>query len=119
MMTLDEYQKQAATTDQMMGRDTYYALGLAGETGEVVEIVKKRIRAETVGAMIDSPAMSAKMLGELGDVLWYLSRLAEAYGFTLEEVAVFNLDKLRSRAVAGTLSAMDRPAARDADGCAG
>ena len=34
---------------------------------------------------------------ELGDVLWYISALADDLGVTLEEVAKANIEKLQSR----------------------
>ena len=66
----------------------YPTLGLCGEAGEVAEKVKKNIR--------DGKSLEGVGL-ELGDVLWYISALADDLGVTLEEVAQANVDKLRSR----------------------
>jgi hypothetical protein len=49
------------------------ALGLAGEAGEVVDLIKK---VEGHGHPLDRN----KLQGELGDLLWYTARLAELYG---------------------------------------
>ncbi|MEZ4102976.1 MAG: MazG nucleotide pyrophosphohydrolase domain-containing protein [Candidatus Paceibacterota bacterium] len=40
---------------------------------------------------------------EIGDVLWYLSALSNDLGFTLEEVAEKNLEKLKSRQERGVV----------------
>lgn len=67
----------------------YNSLGLAGETGEFVEKMKKRIR----DGVFDRE-LAAK---ELGDVLWYLSQLAKDLNYTLEDIAKMNLQKLADR----------------------
>ena len=41
---------------------------------------------------------------ELGDVLWYLSNLCTEFNFSLEEVALQNLEKLMLRAAKGKIS---------------
>ena len=89
-MNFDEYQKLAKSTAIYPYRyETIYpALGLCGEAGEVAEKVKKNIR--------DGKALDGVGL-ELGDVLWYISALADDLGVTLEEVAQANVDKLTSR----------------------
>lgn len=66
------------------------ALGLAGEVGEVVELIKKdRFQAQ--------PLDRAKLCLELGDVLWYLTNMAAGFGLTLEQIANANREKLRKR----------------------
>jgi NTP pyrophosphatase (non-canonical NTP hydrolase) len=65
-------------------------LGLAGEAGEVCELYKKEFdqgRETPEGAV----------LSELGDALWYLTRLATLEGYSLAEVAEANIAKLDRR----------------------
>ena len=89
-MNFDEYQKFARSTaiypDEC--KVVYPALGLCGEAGEVAEKVKKNIRD---GKSLDGVGL------ELGDVLWYISALADDLGVTLEEVAKANIEKIQSR----------------------
>lgn len=68
------------------------ALGLAGEAGEVGNIIKKQI-----GHKHDYDTAVAKLKDELGDVLWYIADLANAYQLDLNEIAVQNVGKLRRR----------------------
>lgn len=71
----------------------YLTLGLNGEAGEVAEQVKKAIRNE--GQITDE--RRAKILDEIGDVLWYAARLASEFGASLSDVAEQNVDKLEAR----------------------
>ena len=89
-MTFDEYQEFARSTAiyPTSCKVTYPTLGLCGEAGEVAEKVKKHMR--------DGKSLIGLGL-ELGDVLWYISALADDLGVTLEEVAQANVDKLKSR----------------------
>ena len=89
-MTFDEYQEFARSTAiyPTACKVTYPTLGLCGEAGEVAEKVKKHMR--------DGKSLIGLGL-ELGDVLWYISALADDLGVTLEEVAQANVDKLQSR----------------------
>lgn len=64
--------------------------GLAGELGEVVEPLKKFIFRGT-------PFSRTDMALELGDVLYYFAVLADEMGFTLEEIMLMNMQKLRNR----------------------
>ena len=68
----------------------YTALGLAGESGEYTEKVKKLIR----DGKLDK-ALAAK---ELSDVLWYLTASANELGYTLTDIAEINIVKLSDRA---------------------
>lgn len=74
----------------------YPALGLAGEAGEIAEKVKKWLRGDRE---LDKMALAK----EYGDVLWYLTSGADDIGFTLEEIAEMNVEKLSSRKERGVL----------------
>jgi NTP pyrophosphatase (non-canonical NTP hydrolase) len=95
MKQFDTYQEAAATTvkDSIKNNPNYFALGLAGETGEVMELIKKATRDGSGVGSVDK----SNLTKELGDVLWYISQLAKVYGISLGEVADKNLEKLRSR----------------------
>lgn len=69
---------------------TYLALGLVGEAGEVIELIKKYIYR---GNKISREAITH----ELGDVLFYLSQLAAWLDIPLEEVAKANIEKQKKR----------------------
>lgn len=82
----------------------YLTLGLAGETGEFADAVKKIIRV--CGAHDDDAFNTImtgqlggekKLLDELGDVLWYLVKLLDFMDLTLEELMVMNTHKLYKR----------------------
>lgn len=66
------------------------ALGLAGETGETVDTVKKHLFHGKLLNQVD-------FIKELGDVRWYLEVLTMYAGVTMEEVEQRNIDKLRKR----------------------
>lgn len=72
----------------------YYLLGVCGETGELTEKIKKIIR-EKNGIVSNEDKEALKF--ELGDILWYVARLADALNLDLDKVAQANLDKLLSR----------------------
>lgn len=77
------------------------ALGLGGETGEVIDVVKKLLFHRT---RPDGPIPSEireQLIGELGDVLFYLALGAEALGVTLAHVANRNIAKRRARYPSG------------------
>ena len=71
-------------------------LGLAGETGEVLEKIKKMIRDKD-GVFHATSEDIAELKKELGDVLWYLSAIAFYNGIELEDVAAVNIEKLLDR----------------------
>lgn len=102
-MLFEEYQKQSRKTAIYpdAGKNlTYPMLGLAGETGELLNKFKKVFR-DHGGVM--TPELQQALGQELGDILWYVSQVASELGINLEEVAQKNLEKLFSRMERGTL----------------
>jgi NTP pyrophosphatase (non-canonical NTP hydrolase) len=93
-MKLDEYQMRAESTaiypDEY--RILYPTLGLSGEAGEVADKVKKIVRDGEHHLFYKDDIAK-----ELGDVLWYVAILARDLGYSLEEIAQTNLDKLEDR----------------------
>ena len=83
---LRTYAGQDTTTDKL----TLSALGLAGESGEVADTVKKLLYQ---GHRLDI----MHMVEELGDVLWYLVLACHALDCTLEDVMKVNVQKLHRR----------------------
>ena len=67
----------------------YLMLGLMNEAGEVGGAYKKEIRDR-----VDNTDL---IIDELGDVLWYLTRLCDVYGVEISELMVNNMDKLFNR----------------------
>lgn len=79
----------------------YTTLGLAGEAGEVANKVKKIIR-DANGEINEETRQALK--SELGDVYWYLARLADELGFKSSEVIAENVKKLSSRFERGVIT---------------
>jgi NTP pyrophosphatase (non-canonical NTP hydrolase) len=96
-MTFEEYQKQARTTAIYpdLGKNFIYpTLGLVGEAGEIAEKIKKVLR-DGNGEITDEKR--GELNKELGDVLWYIANLSVELGISMEEIALNNLEKLKSR----------------------
>jgi NTP pyrophosphatase (non-canonical NTP hydrolase) len=93
-MTLNQFQTSAVRSVNpgatYKDRMADYGLGVAGEAGEVADIIKKVV---SYGKEMDTQ----KFKKELGDVLWYVAALAWVNGMTLEDVAVTNVNKLMAR----------------------
>ena len=93
-MTINEYQRLAMTTlnPALAGKDVLIngVMGLCGEAGEAIDIVKKHLAQ---GHALDREAL----IGELGDVAWYLAETAYALGVDLETVLAGNIEKLKRR----------------------
>lgn len=102
-MKFDDYQK-IAMGNKVYGYGTkvvYPALGLAGESGEVVDKIKKILRDNDGDFTI--PEKRIEIAKELGDVLWYCTAIADDLGFDLEMIAEMNIDKILSRRERGVL----------------
>lgn len=125
-MTLNEYQKQAMTTCMPSSENfSYMFLNLVGEVGEFASKVAKAIRKEqcsiglepNIAEQFECDGDTANNLWqfhgeeerleelkkEAGDILWQLSGVCTIFGWSLEEVAQMNLDKLSARKQAGTI----------------
>jgi len=104
MINFKDYQEQAMTTAIYPGKGegnwTYPALGLAGETGEICEKLKKAIRDH--GGDVDDDRLR-EIEKELGDVLWYLAALSTELGLDMDTIAERNLAKLSKRRDDGKL----------------
>lgn len=92
-MTGNEYQKLAlrtAGTDSLVDLLVNGVMGLSGESGECIDLVKKHIFQM-------HPLDQEKLAKELGDVAWYLAVTAYAIGYDLETIMQMNIDKLKAR----------------------
>lgn len=95
-MELNKYQQEALVT-AVYPEDRkiiYPSLGLCGEAGEVAEKVKKVIR-DNNGELTEEKRL--EIAKEIGDVLWYAATLSHDLGYDLEDIAMMNINKLRSR----------------------
>ena len=93
-MSINEYQKLAMTTlnPKLDKKDVLIngVMGLCGESGEVIDIVKKHLAQ---GHELDRE----KIIKELGDVAWYMAEIATVLDVELEDVLVQNIEKLKKR----------------------
>lgn len=93
-MELNEYQQKALETAIYPIAIIYPALGMCGEAGEVADKVKKILRDNNSEF---TPEKKAEIAKEIGDVLWYCATLANDLGYTLQQIAEMNYEKLHSR----------------------
>lgn len=93
-MRFEDYQEAARRTaghhDSYMAELANFSMGLAGETGELVDALKKELFHDRI--------MSTEHFEEeVGDILWYLSNLCSARGLGLHRIAENNILKLNKR----------------------
>lgn len=74
----------------------FFEENLNGEAGEVADKIKKHLR--------DGKLDIGSVIYELGDVCWYIARLAEAFGYQFEDVLEINRSKLESRKTRNVLT---------------
>lgn len=87
-------EKQSEEEGTKPARLLVAALGLAGESGEFADGIKKIVRH---GHFLSRE----KLIEELGDVLWYVAEAASAVGVNLSDVAAQNIAKLQKRYPSG------------------
>lgn len=96
-----KYEEFIASVDHYpeASRPLCYALGLAGEAGEVCDKLKKIIRDKDGKFEVRDSTIAA----ELGDVIWYVARMASFFGYALDEIIEGNQNKLEDRAKRGVI----------------
>ena len=95
-MHFNEYQEKAKSTD-IYPPEHYincHSFGLFSEAGEIAGKLKK-INRDDKGKI--SNEKRVEIAHELGDVQWYIARLAEDLGYDLEDIAIMNIEKLSDR----------------------
>ena len=108
-MDMDEYQTQAMNTAIYPDELLYPMLGLQSEVGELAGKLKKHFRDNEYEVTMENciaemPAeLRLEMAKEAGDILWYLTAIASDLGYSLEEIASLNLEKLADRKDRGVL----------------
>jgi NTP pyrophosphatase (non-canonical NTP hydrolase) len=93
-MNFNEYQKEAIKTlNPLLSKSDNIinaCLGLSGECGEVNDYVKKHFYQ-------GHDLNPEKIKDELGDILWYINLMAYTLGFKLDDIASYNVEKLKKR----------------------
>ena len=90
MDILDYQEKAKRTVNTNLQFDEQVAnlcMGLCGESGEVVDYLKKCIYH---GHLVERE----KLIEELGDVMWYLTNLATIFEIPMTEILYENIKKL-------------------------
>ncbi|MCY4107974.1 MAG: nucleoside triphosphate pyrophosphohydrolase family protein [Chloroflexi bacterium] len=99
-MEFDRYQKEAGRTDRVPPAESaddrvplmVPMLGLAGETGQLLSEYKKYLRDGEAHGLFEE-----RVSEELGDLLWYIASVATKFDLSLNEIAIGNLLKVKSR----------------------
>ena len=94
-MEFEEYQDLAERTSGMVDADQKQrlivdAVALAGEVGELCNIIKKIVAH-------GHDMNLAELIDELGDPMWYLADMCSALNLSMDRVAKMNIDKLKQR----------------------
>lgn len=95
-MNANDYQKACLRTEPPAAKISATTrlenglMGLNGEAGEAIDILKKFLFQ---GHDLDKTHLAK----ELGDVAWYLAVSADALGYELETIFEMNIEKLKAR----------------------
>lgn len=96
--TLNQFQEDAMTFRKKGANELYALLNLSGEVGELHSLIAKGIRDGRKGDFQE------QFVKEAGDILWQLAAVVGDHGYTLEQVAIKNIEKLSSRKERGVLA---------------
>ena len=93
-MDIREYQEKAKRT---LNNDLQFdeqlsnlCMGLAGESGEVVDYIKKCMYH-------NHKLYKQKVIEELGDMMWYLTNIASLFSLPMDNILDVNIKKLEER----------------------
>ena len=92
-MDFNKYQELAMRTASNASKEDMIlngVMGLCGEAGECIEIVKKH---KFHGHALDRE----HLIDEVSDCLWYLAAISVGLDIELEEIAKHNINKLKKR----------------------
>lgn len=92
-----EKPSDSISVDALHKRQIHAALGIAGESGETVDIVKKHV---IYGKELDAN----KLIEECGDVLYYMAVLLDSVNSSIPEAMFKNYVKLNARYYKGSYS---------------
>jgi NTP pyrophosphatase (non-canonical NTP hydrolase) len=118
-MELNDYQKKAMSTCMPSCENfSYMMLNLVSEVGEFAGKIAKMVRKGQVEIdtmddktsdlfpMVSLPQWvyhQEELMKEAGDILWQFSGLCSVMGWSLEDVAQMNLDKLADHKARGVI----------------
>lgn len=92
-MDFNEFQYEARRTQRkdlpLWALREHALFGLSSETGEVLGLHQKIHQGH--------PLDETEMRLEIGDCLWFLAELCDCYGWRMEDIAIANIQKLRTR----------------------
>jgi len=86
----DLFVKQLLKPGTIEEQLTHAALGIAGEAGEIVELLKKRV-------IYGKPLDISEVIKEIGDLRFYLEALANTLDISDQEILQANANKLSAR----------------------
>ena len=93
-IALIQFVKETGAKDSLASYDlggvVNACLGLAGEVGELNDMIKKWVFHEKE---LDETHLKK----ELGDVMWYVAMMCQSMGWELDDVLQLNIDKLIAR----------------------
>ena len=97
---LDDYRDFTRETMIYDSNDAYEytIMGLCSEAGEVAGKFKKFLRDGT-----SWEELIKDMTKELGDVLWYVDRIADEFNISVADILSANIEKLEARKLNDTL----------------
>lgn len=95
--TADGYQIASRRFASFDVKESNYSLfAIVEELGELFRLMAKRERGDEA-YQLSEESLRAKVISEMGDVMWNVTRILDKFGVSLAEVFVYNLDKLETR----------------------